>query len=121
MKSIELRLSNVNVSLKNFSLESIEKEAVSLRQEIFEKIIREIFKQVEKQAVKRAKCACGNALVKNGTEVRTVATIGGKVTYTRTRMLCKDCGANYYPLDRVLGIPSGTKHSLRATEAILVK
>lgn len=119
MKSIELRLSNVNVSLKNFSLESIEKEAVSLRQEIFEKIIREIFKQVEKQAVKRAKCTCGNALVKNGTEIRTVATIGGKVTYARTRMLCKDCGANYYPLDRVLGMPSGTKHSLRATEAIL--
>jgi len=43
MKSIELRLSKVNVSLKNFSLESIEKEAISLRQEIFEKIIREIF------------------------------------------------------------------------------
>jgi len=37
----------------------------------------------------------------------------------RSRMTCKECGANYYPLDDALGIPNGTKHSIRATEAIL--
>ena len=31
-------------------------------------------------------CTCGSALVKNGSETRTVATIGDKVTYKRTRM-----------------------------------
>lgn len=35
-----MRLSNVNVSLENFSLSHIEDQAVTLRQEIFEKIIR---------------------------------------------------------------------------------
>ena len=119
MKSIELRLGNVNVSLENFSLNHIEKKAIDLRQEIFEKIIKDIFASIEKQSVRAAMCTCGASLVKNGSETRTVAMLGGKVTYKRTRMLCKHCGANYYPLDRVLGMPNGTKHSMRATEAIL--
>jgi hypothetical protein len=119
MKRIELRLGNVNVSLENFSLNHIEKKAVDLRQEIFEKIVKDIFASIEKQAIRAAMCTCGASLVKNGSETRTVATIGGKVTYKRTRMLCKHCGANYYPLDRVLGMPNGTKYSLRAAEAIL--
>jgi hypothetical protein len=34
-------------------------------------------------------------------------------------MTCKACGANYYPLDEAIAIPNGTKHSIRATEAIL--
>jgi len=119
MKSIELRLGKVNVSLKNFSLNHIEEKAVDLRQEIFEKIIKDIFASIEKQAIRAAMCTCGAAIVKNGSEVRTVVMLGGKVTYKRTRMLCRSCGANYYPLDRVLGIPNGTKHSMRATEAIL--
>ena len=47
MKSIELRLSNVNVSLENFSLNHIEKKAISLRQEIFEKIIKSILQALK--------------------------------------------------------------------------
>lgn len=43
MKSISLKLSNVNVNLENFSLSHIERQAIALRQEIFEKIIKNIF------------------------------------------------------------------------------
>ena len=64
-------------------------------------------------------CTCGGALVKNGRVKRVVQTLGGKVTYIRTRMLCKSCGKNYYPLDETMEMPSGIKHSMRATEAIL--
>ena len=119
MKSIDSRLGNVKLSLENFSLNHIEEKAVALRQEIFEKVIKDIFARVERQAIASAKCTCGSLLVKNGSETRTVATMGVKVTYPRTRMLCKSCGKNYYPLDEAIGIPNGTKHSLRATEAIL--
>ena len=65
MKSIELRLGNVNVSLENFSLNHIEKKAIDLRQEIFEKIIKDIFASIEKQSVRAAMCTCGASLVKN--------------------------------------------------------
>ena len=119
MKSIELRLGNVNVSLENFSLNHIEKKAISLRQEIFEKIIKSIFASIEKQAIKTKICACGGLPVKNGKEARTIQTLGGKVTYIRSRMTCKACKANYYPLDEIIAVPNGTKHSMRATEAIL--
>ena len=119
MKSIELRLSNVNVSLENFSLNHIEKKAISLRQEIFEKIIKSIFASIEKQAIKTKICTCGAVPVKNGKEARVIQTLGGKVTYMRNRMTCKACGANYYPLDEIIEVPNGTKHSMRATEAIL--
>jgi len=119
MKSISLRLSNVNVSLENFSLSHIEKQAIALRQEIFEKIIKNIFASIEKLVVKDAVCTCGNKLLKDGKDRRIIVTIGGKVTYMRSRMTCKECGANYYPLDDALGITNGTKHSIRATEAIL--
>ena len=119
MKRIELRLGKVNVSLENFSLNCIEKEVINLRQEIFEKIIRDIFASIEKQAIKTKRCICGNLPVKNGKEKRVICTIGGKVTYIRSRMTCKACGANYYPLDEAIAIPNGTKHSMRATEAIL--
>jgi len=44
MKSIELSLGKVNVSIENFSLSNIESQAISLRQEIFEKIIKDIEK-----------------------------------------------------------------------------
>jgi hypothetical protein len=119
MKSIELRLSNVNVSLENFNLSHIESQAIVLRQEIFEKIIRQIFASIEKLAVKTKRCKCGSIPVKNGKEKRVISTIGGKVTYIRSRMTCRACGANYYPLDEALDIASGTKHSIRATEALL--
>jgi len=119
MKRIELRLGKVNVSLENFSLNCIEKEVINLRQEIFEKIIRDIFASIEKQAIKTKRCICGSIPVKNGKEKRVICTIGGKVTYIRSRMTCKACGANYYPLDEAIAIPNGTKHSMRATEAIL--
>ena len=63
MKSIDLRLGNVKLNLDNFSLNHIEKKAVSLRQEIFEKIIKDVFASIEKQAVKAAvlhlwRCSC---------------------------------------------------------------
>ncbi|OQA22999.1 MAG: hypothetical protein BWY60_00098 [Actinobacteria bacterium ADurb.Bin346] len=119
MKSINIRLSNVNVSLENFSLNCIEKEVINLRQEIFEKIIKDIFASIEKLAIKTIRCTCGNLPVKNGKEKRTICTIGGKVTFMRSRMICKTCGANYYPLDDAIGMPSGIKHSVRTTEALL--
>jgi hypothetical protein len=119
MKSINIRLSNVNVSLENFSLSHIESQAISLRQEIFEKIIKEIFASIERQAVSNARCRCGKALVKNGKVSRTIQTVGGKVTYLRVRMICKSCKRSYFPLDDVIGLASGIKHSMRATEALL--
>jgi len=119
MKRIELSLGKVNVSIEDFSLSKIESQAVALRQEIFEKIIRHIFAIIEKQAVKTKRCTCGSIPVKNGKEKRVICTIGGKVTYIRSRMTCKDCGANYYPLDDAIGMPNGTKYSIRATEALL--
>ncbi|MBM3706442.1 MAG: hypothetical protein FJW66_07960 [Actinobacteria bacterium] len=119
MKSIELRLSNVNVSLENFSLNHIEKIAIGLRQEIFEKIIKDIFACIEKLVMKGAVCSCGAKLLKDGKDRRTIFMMGGKVSYSRSRMICKACGANYYPLDEAIGIPNGVKHSMRASEAIL--
>ena len=119
MKSINIRLSNVNVSLENFSLSHIERQAIELRQGIFEKIIKDIFTSIEKQAIKNKRCACGAFPVKNGKEPRVICTLGGKVTYMRARLTCKVCGANYYPLDELITIPTGTKHSMCATEAIL--
>jgi len=119
MKSINIRLSNVNVSLQNFSLSHIESQAVFLRQQIFEKIIRQIFASIEKQAIGNAECACGSVLVKNGRVGRTLQTLGGKVTYIRTRMICRSCKRNYFPLDDAIGITKGAKHSIRATEALL--
>ena len=56
MKSIDLRLGNVKLNLDNFSLNHIEKKAVSLRQEIFEKIIKDVFSSTEKQAVRGVRC-----------------------------------------------------------------
>ena len=85
MKSINIRLSNVNVSLQNFSLSHIESQAISLRQEIFEKIIREIFASIEKRATSSARYVCGKALVKNCRVRRIIQTLGGKVTYMRIR------------------------------------
>jgi hypothetical protein len=119
MKSIELSLGKVNVSIEDFSLSHIESQAIFLRQEIFEKIIKEIFASIEKLAIKTKRCTCGSIPVKNGKEKRVICTIGGKVTYIRSRMTCRACGANYYPLDEAIEIPNGTKHSIRATEAIL--
>jgi hypothetical protein len=119
MKSIELSLGKVNVSIEDFSLSSIENKAIALRQEIFEKIIKNIFASIERLATKDAICTCGNKLLKDGKDRRIIVTIGGKVTYMRSRMICKACGANYYPLDEAIGMPNGTKHSIRATEAML--
>jgi len=119
MKSINIRLSNVNVGLQNFSLSHIESQAIALRQEIFEKIVKGIFASVERLATKDAVCTCGSKLLKDGKDRRIIVTIGGRVTYMRSRMTCKACGVNYYPLDDVLEIPNGTKHSMRATEAML--
>ena len=119
MKKIELSLGKVKLSLENFSLNHIEKKAVDLRQEIFEKIIKDVFAKIERQVVADARCSCGSKLFKDGRDRRIVVTIGGKVSYTRIRMICKACRKNYYPLDEAVGIASGTKHSLRASEAIL--
>ena len=119
MKSIDLRLAKVNLRLENFSLSHIEKVAVEARQEFFEKLIREVFASIERQALKKAICGCGSILVKNGQEKRSLSTIGGKVSFQRTRMICKSCGKNCYPLDDAIGISPQAKHSLRAKEAIL--
>jgi len=45
--------------------------------------------------------------------------MGGKITYSRSRMICKNCGTNCYPLDEAIGISNGVKHSVRVSEAIL--
>ena len=119
MKSINIKLSNVNLSLENFSLSHIESQAAVLRQQIFEKIIRQIFASIEKQAVSNARCSCGSYLVKNGRANRTIQTLGGKVTYPRIRMICKACKKNHFVLDDAIGLPSGIKHSTRATETLL--
>jgi hypothetical protein len=112
-------LGKVKLSLENFSLNHIEKRAVDLRQEIFEKIIKDVFSQIEKQTIANARCSCGSKLVKDGKDRRVVVTIGGKVSYSRSRMICKVCGKNYYPLDDAIGLANGAKHSQRAAEAIL--
>ncbi|MBU4293706.1 MAG: UPF0236 family protein [Actinobacteria bacterium] len=119
MKSIELCLGKVKLRLENFSLNHIERQAVDLRQEIFEKIIKDIFTGIERLVIERARCSCGSKLLKDGKDRRIVVTIGGKVSYARSRMICKACGKNYYPLDDAIGLANGAKHSLRATEVVL--
>ena len=63
---------------KQILINHIEKRAVDLRQEIFEKIIKNIFASIEKQAVKAAVCTCGSALVKNRKRGKNSCHVGWK-------------------------------------------
>lgn len=51
-----------------------------------------------------ALCGCGRRMESRGLRSRTIQTVFGDVTYSRSMFACPDCGASRFPGDEVLGI-----------------
>jgi len=105
VKEIEISF-DIKVALDRTDVHWIEQQLLTLRQEVFLKVLERVLTEIEDLSRDGfISCpGCDGHLVRNGKEFKRIKTLVGAVTYQRKRLRCKGCGQEFYPLDHALGL-----------------
>ena len=110
MKKIVMK-EELIVKLSGCDINSLEQQIKAALREKGKKMLEEAVEKIEKKAAKKKKrkCSCSGKWRHKGRSKNTINSMLGPVNYTRTRLRCRKCGKEYYPLDEYLGINTETK------------
>ncbi|HWT78206.1 MAG TPA: UPF0236 family protein [Candidatus Methylomirabilis sp.] len=121
MKEVLLSF-QVRVRIERTDVNWLEATLLVERERCFREALLTVLHQIEGgmgEAPQEPCATCGGPWRGNGRKSRSLGTLLGPVTFTRTRLRCRDCGAERYPLDEALGLAPGMKHTLGVRERAL--
>jgi hypothetical protein len=91
------------------TLDQIEEAVGKIGREVSQDLQRRLVEQRGKQPRSpKTQCACGRLARCKGQQPRTIVTAHGLLRYTRTCYYCAECQHTLAPVDRSLGLDSGS-------------
>lgn len=90
------------------TLDQIEEAAGKIGRSLSREIQQSVVQQRNQSKTPKAQCACGRLARNKGQQPRSVVTVHGVLSWERTLYHCAVCQRSFSPLDKSLGLDSGS-------------